>query len=78
MDRSEGLGANLVTALLVIGASRFGFPVSTTHVSAGALFGIAATTGKGHWNVIRNILVAWLLTLPIAALCAYATYALFA
>lgn len=71
MDAGEGFGANMVTAALVIGASRFGMPVSTTHVSTGALFGIAAGNGSGQFAVIRHILMAWLLTLPLAGLFAY-------
>jgi inorganic phosphate transporter, PiT family len=73
MDASEGLSGNLVTAFLVIGASRFGFPVSTTHVSTGALFGIAVANGTGRWTVIRTILLAWCFTLPLACLIAFAT-----
>jgi inorganic phosphate transporter, PiT family len=76
MDAGEGLGGNLVTAALVIGASRFGLPVSTTHVSTGALFGIAAANGGGHWSVIRTILLAWCFTLPAACLTAYVTASL--
>jgi inorganic phosphate transporter, PiT family len=72
MDAGEGLGGNLVTALLVIGASRFGLPVSTTHVSTGALFGIAVANGTGRWAVIRTILLAWCFTLPLACLIAFA------
>lgn len=72
MDAGEGLGGNLVTAALVIGASRFGFPVSTTHVSTGALFGIAAGNGTGRASVIRQILLAWCITLPVASVLAFA------
>jgi PiT family inorganic phosphate transporter len=72
MNAGEGLGANLVASALVIAASRFGLPVSTTHVSTGALFGIAAENGSGSVAVIRNILLAWLATLPLAAVLAYA------
>ncbi len=71
MDPGEGLGGNLVTAALVIGASRLGLPVSTTHVSTGALFGIAAANGSGQWLMIRTILLAWCFTLPLACLIAY-------
>jgi PiT family inorganic phosphate transporter len=42
-------------------------PVSTTHVSCGALFGIGATTGQARWNTIFQILLAWVITLPVAA-----------
>jgi PiT family inorganic phosphate transporter len=67
MNSGQGFTANLVTSLLVIVASRFGLPVSTTHVSCGALFGIGATTGGAHWKTIRGIVLAWIITLPMAA-----------
>jgi len=72
---AQGLSANLTTALLVIFASEFGMPVSTTHVSVGALFGIGLTGGKANTEVIASIALSWLLTLPCAALCAAAIYA---
>lgn len=78
MDAGQGLGANLVTSTLVILASRFGLPVSTTHVSTGALFGIAASNREGAVSTIRNILLAWLLTLPVATLLAYSSHLLIA
>jgi PiT family inorganic phosphate transporter len=78
MDASEGLGGNLVTAALVVVASRFGMPVSTTHVSTGALFGIALGNRGGHGVVIRNILLAWVVTLPMAGALAYLTRSLLA
>lgn len=68
MDPEQGFSANLVTSFLVIFASKWGMPVSTTHVSCGALFGIGVANGQARWNVIRTILLAWLLTLPMAAL----------
>jgi hypothetical protein len=42
-------------------------PVSTTHVSCGALFGIGAVTRQGHWGIILKIVSAWLTTLPTGA-----------
>lgn len=68
MTPGQGLTANLVTAGLVIGASKLGMPVSTTHVSCGALFGIGATTRQAHWGMIGRIVLAWVVTLPAAAL----------
>lgn len=67
MNPGQGFTANAITSLLVIGASTLGLPVSTTHVSCGALFGIGAVTRQAHWTTIRHILLAWLVTLPIAA-----------
>jgi PiT family inorganic phosphate transporter len=76
ISRGQGLAANLTTSLLVIFASKFGIPVSTTHVSVGALFGIGLQTGKANGSTIISILLSWLLTLPCAALCAAGIYAL--
>jgi PiT family inorganic phosphate transporter len=74
MDGAEGLGANLVTAGLVVVASPLGLPVSTTHVSCGALFGIGAASGRARWRTIGTIVAAWLTTLPAgAALAALAS-----
>ena len=67
MNHGQGFAANLITSVIVIGASRWGLPVSTTHVSCGSLFGVGAATGAGHWPMITTILGAWLLTLPAAA-----------
>ncbi len=68
LNPGQGFTANAVTSLLVVGASSLGLPVSTTHVSCGALFGIGAVSGRARGKVIGEILLAWMLTLPIAAL----------
>lgn len=70
MNHGQGFTANLVTAFLVTVASGWGLPVSTTHVSCGSLFGLGAVTKQGRWAVIRTILLAWVGTLPLAALVA--------
>lgn len=68
MNHGQGFVANFVTSLIVIGASRFGMPVSTTHVSCGALFGIGAVTRQARVRTIATILSAWVTTLPAAAI----------
>ena len=77
MNHGQGFTANLVTGLTVIGASRLGLPVSTTHVSCGALFGLGATTKQAQWKTIGTILAAWLITLPMGALLGAVFYWLF-
>ena len=77
MNHGQGFTANLVTAILVIFASQWGMPVSTTHVSCGALFGAGLVNGKARWNVISSILGAWFLTLPMAALFSAGSYFVF-
>ena len=67
MNDGQAFTANLVTAFLVIVASRFGMPVSTTHVSCGCLFGIGAANRTARWRMIAVIILAWITTLPIAA-----------
>jgi PiT family inorganic phosphate transporter len=67
MNHGQGFTANFITGLIVIGASRLGMPVSTTHVSCGALFGLGTVTGQGRWGTIGKILAAWLTTLPLGA-----------
>ncbi|OQW72271.1 MAG: phosphate permease [Proteobacteria bacterium ST_bin11] len=74
ITHNQGLSANLVTALLVIFASKFGMPVSTTHVSVGSLFGIGLVSGKANTGVIASIALSWLLTLPCAAACSAVIY----
>ena len=74
MNHGQGFSANLATGILVILASVFGLPVSTTHVSCGALFGIGLTTRQADSRVISGILLSWLLTLPCAAALSGATY----
>ena len=74
MNPGEGFTANLVTSLLVVLASRFGLPVSTTHVSVGALFGIGTVSGTAERDVILGILLAWVTTLPMGVLFAAAVY----
>ena len=67
MTPSQGLVANLATSGLVIAASRYGLPVSTTHVSTGAIFGIGGGEGSLNRRTVGRILAAWVVTLPVAA-----------
>jgi inorganic phosphate transporter, PiT family len=70
MNDGQALSANLVTAALVIGASRYGLPVSTTHVSVGAISGAGIVNGTLQGSVLASILLSWVLTLPLAAVAA--------
>ena len=76
MNHGQGFSANLTTGILVILASFFGLPVSTTHVSVGALFGMGLTTGQANPRVMLNIVLSWLITLPCAAIIAGVAYAI--
>ena len=59
-------------------ATRYGFPVSTTHVISSSVMGAGATTRVSavRWGVAADIVTAWLLTIPAAGLVAAGTYEL--
>ena len=74
MNHGQGFTANLVTAILVIFASKWGIPVSTTHVSCGSIFGIGLLSREANTGVMSNIALAWILTLPVAAVLSAGSY----
>lgn len=74
MNHGQGLAANLSTGLLVILATTYGLPVSTTHVSVGSLFGIGIIGGKANVGVMLGIMLSWALTLPCALLISGIVY----
>jgi PiT family inorganic phosphate transporter len=76
ISHGQGFSANLVTSFLVIIASNFGVPVSTTHVSVGAIFGIGVQGQNQNTRVIRSIILSWVITLPVAALTSALAYLL--
>ena len=71
MDQGQGVRANLITAALVLFASKFGLPVSTTHVAIGSIAGVGASAGTLNWPTLRNVLLSWIATLPLAAAIAW-------
>ena len=77
-NAGQGVVANVTTALLVIVASRAGLPVSTTHVSTSAMFGIGILNRSADRKTIFHIVVAWLTTLPTGAMVGAITYGLLA
>jgi len=74
MNHGQGFSANFGASILVILASVFGLPVSTTHVAVGSLFGIGLTTGKANPRVMMGIVLSWIITLPCAATLSAACY----
>ena len=70
MNSGQAFSANLATGFLVIVASFFGLPVSTTHVSVGSLFGVGLVTKQADIATVSTILLSWVITLPCAAMIA--------
>jgi inorganic phosphate transporter, PiT family len=68
MATREAVTANLVAAMLVAMASPFALPVSTTHVTSGGIIGIGLLRREeANWGKVREILLAWVATLPLGA-----------
>jgi len=77
MATREAVTANLVAATLVTLASPFALPVSTTHVTSGGIFGIGLLRKEeANWGKVREILLAWVATLPLGAVSASLIFAL--
>ena len=76
-NHGQGFTANLITGALVIAASKFGLPVSTTHVSVGSIYGIGLVNKTANNKEISKIGLSWLLTLPIAATLSAIFYFIF-
>ena len=67
---AQGASAELVAAATIGAADVFGLPVSTTHVLSSGVAGTMAANGSGlQMATIRNLLMAWVLTLPVAICC---------
>jgi PiT family inorganic phosphate transporter len=75
MNHREGLAANGVTALLVTTGAVFGLPMSTTHVSSGSIIGVGTARDSVAWGTVRAMALAWVLTLPAAAVLGAGAYA---
>jgi PiT family inorganic phosphate transporter len=75
----SGFTAQTVASAVLLGNAQLGLPVSTTHVISSSIMGVGATrrVSAVRWGVAGNIVVAWVLTLPAAALAAAAVWGLF-
>ena len=79
LEPVHGFAAETSASLVIAGASMFGAPVSTTHTITASIFGVGSTKRLSavHWGVAGNLLIAWALTIPAAALLGGASFFLF-
>ena len=76
---AQGASAELVAAAMIGAADGFGLPVSTTHVLSSGVAGTMAANGSGlQFSTLRNMLLAWVLTLPASIALAGFLYYIFA
>jgi len=75
---AQGACAEITAAATIAAADGYGLPVSTTHVLSSGIAGTMAANGSGlQWSTIRNIVMAWVLTLPAAMALAGTLYFIF-
>jgi PiT family inorganic phosphate transporter len=76
MAPEHGFAAQIAAGSTLYLGTRYGFPISTTHVVSGSVMGAGATRRLSavRWGVAGNIVSAWLLTMPAAGLVAAALY----
>ena len=76
LDPVHGFAAETTAATIIIGASHFGMPVSTTHVISSAIIGVGASDrfSAVRWGVAGNILIAWVLTIPASGFVAWVAW----
>jgi len=77
VGRTEGMVSQSASAAVILGASIGGAPTSTSQIVASSVVGIGGGRRRWHhvqWAVVREILLAWLITLPAAGLVAVAIY----
>ena len=76
----QGFAAETVGAATILGASRLGIPVSTTHCINASIMGVGASKRLSgvQWGIASSIVMAWVLTLPASAGLAWAFQRLFA
>jgi len=70
LEPPQGFAAQTSTAVILWVTARYGYPVSTTHTVSGSVLGAGASTRLSavRWGVAGNIILAWVLTIPCAAL----------
>jgi PiT family inorganic phosphate transporter len=76
MEPESGFAAQASAGVTIWAATRYGYPLSTTHVISGGVLGAGATQRLSavRWGVAGNIVVAWIVTIPAAALVAALFY----
>jgi inorganic phosphate transporter, PiT family len=76
LDPVHGFAAETTAATIILTASHFGMPVSTTHVISSAIIGVGSSDRLSavRWGVAGNIVIAWILTIPASALAAALAY----
>ncbi|MEZ5117885.1 MAG: inorganic phosphate transporter [Candidatus Nanopelagicales bacterium] len=72
LHASSGVAANIGATTAIFGATSIGMPISTTHAAASSIVGAGVGSGRGaNWKVIGEMVVAWAITIPAAAIVSF-------
>jgi PiT family inorganic phosphate transporter len=76
----QGFSAATAGSITLAMVTSYGVPVSSTHVISGAIVGVGATRGRNavQWEVVREMMTAWVITIPLALILSYAGYTIIA
>jgi inorganic phosphate transporter, PiT family len=74
----QGFCAATASSGILVMVTSFGVPVSSTHAINGAIVGVGATRGKDavHWQVVREMMIAWIITIPLAFTVAFVGFSI--
>lgn len=72
----QGFSAATAGSSVLAMVTSYGIPVSSTHVISGAIVGVGATRGRNavQWDVVREMMTAWVITIPLALVLSLAGY----
>ena len=72
----QGFCAATASSAILVSVTFWGIPVSSTHAINGAIIGVGATRGKNavQWRIVREMMTAWVITIPLAMVVAWAGY----
>jgi inorganic phosphate transporter, PiT family len=75
----QGFCAATASSGILVMETLYGIPVSSTHAINGAIVGVGATRGRDavQWRVVREMVRAWIITIPLAFVCAFFGYSIF-
>jgi PiT family inorganic phosphate transporter len=72
LHANSGAAANIGATVSIFGATSLGMPISTTQAAASSIIGAGVGSGKGaHWKTIGQMFLAWILTIPAAAIISF-------
>ncbi|MGP1484760.1 MAG: inorganic phosphate transporter [Campylobacter sp.] len=71
---TTGFSAELAASAVILFATKLGIPVSSTHILIGAVLGIGFLNKDANWKLVKPIILAWVITIPIAACSAALFY----